>query len=172
MKNTIKNFIVQNDEIQNDMLRNKLFDVNIRLFRSNKKHRNLILNIVNYMEKVAKKKFRDYTPARGISAANVGIPFNIIGVKSDRKWNFFLNPKYIETSLKKKWVKSNCGSLLLEKPIEIERYVWVKISYYNLKGVLCVKRFKDSYGCTIQHELEHNQGILIIDKKRNDAPMA
>lgn len=166
-KDSIKNFIVQNNIDDNDILHRKLFDVNIRLFNINKKYRKLILNIVSYMKKIAKKKFKDYTTAMGISGANVGVPFNIIGVLNEnKKWDFFLNPEFLKKSTEKEVVKSNCGSLLLKESIQVERHKWIEIEYYNLKGEKKLKYFNGQYGRTIQHEIDHNHGILIISKKR------
>jgi peptide deformylase len=167
IKNSIKNFIIQDKEDDDDMLHHKLFDVNIRLFNTNKKYRKLILKIVSYMKRVAKKKFKDYSAAKGISGANVGIPFNIIGVKGeDKKWDFFLNPIYIKRSKEKKVVKSNCGSLCLKEPIKVKRHVWVKVEYYDLGGTKKLNIFDGRYGYTVQHEVDHNVGILIADKRR------
>lgn len=164
-KRSIKDFIIQEGERHDDMLHRKLFDVNIRLFNVNKEYRKLILNIVSYMKKVAKREFEDYTGAKGVSGANVGIPFNIIGVKNNNKWDFFLNPRYVKRSWKKEITKSNCGSLLLKNVIKIKRYKWIKVEYYNLKGKKEIDYFNGHYGHTMQHEIEHNQGVLITDKK-------
>jgi peptide deformylase len=167
MKDSIKNFIIQDREDDNDILHRKLFDVNMRLFNTNKKYRKLILDTVNYMKKVAKKKFENYSTAKGISGANVGIPFNIIGVKGkNKKWDFFLNPEFLKKSTKREIVKSNCGSLLLEKPIKVKRHVWVKVGYYDLRGTKKLNIFDGRYGYTVQHEVDHNAGILITDKRR------
>jgi len=167
VRNSIKNFIVQDSEDDNDVLHRKLFDVNIRLFNDNKKYRKLILNMVNYTKKVAEKRFADYTPAKGISGANVGIPFNIIGfLNRNKKWEFLLNPKILAKSTTKDVVKSNCGSLLLETSIKVERHKWIQLKYYDLKGEKKLEYFEDRYGRTIQHEVDHNNGILITNIKR------
>lgn len=167
-KISIEEFMVQNKEDDDSMLHNKLFNVNMRLFNNNKQYQHLILDIVSYMEKVAKKKFKDYTPAKGISGANVGIPFNIIGVKNENdKWDFFINPKYLKKSSVGRVVKSNCGSLRLKEPIEVRRHKWIELEYYNLKGKRRVKRFDGNYGYTVQHEVNHNKGVLIVDGWKN-----
>jgi len=166
-KDSIRNFIVQDSEDDNDILHRKLFDVNIRLFNDNKKYRKLILSIVSYMKKVAKKRFKDYTPAKGISGANVGIPFNIIGVlNKNNKWYFFLNPEIINRSAKEEATLSNCGSLLLKNSIKVKRYKWIELEYYNLKGQKRSTYFNGKYCYTIQHEVDHNNGILITSRKR------
>lgn len=165
-KRSIEEFMVQNGEGSDSMLHNKLFDVSIRLFNSNERYQHLILDIVGYMEEAARKRFRDYTPAKGISGANVGIPFNIIGIANKGNgWDFFLNPKYFKKSSIKKVVESNCGSLRLKEPIKVERHKWIKLKYYDLKGEKKIVRFDSSYGYTIQHEVNHNNGILVIDEE-------
>lgn len=165
--NSIKNFIVQNSTDDNDILHRKLFNVNTRLFNTNKKYCKLILSIVSYMEKTAKIRFEDYTSAMGISGANVGIPFNIIGVlNKKKKWDFFLNPEILDVSTAEDVVRSNCGSLLLKEPIKVKRYKWIEIKYYNLKGHEKHNQFDSQYGRTVQHEIDHNNGILITSKKR------
>lgn len=169
MKNSIKNFIIQDKEDDNDILHRKLFDVNMKLFNMNKGYHKLILNIVSYMKKVAKKRFEDYSPAKGISGANVGIPFNIIGVLDKNivkdKWVFFLNPEILSRSTERESVKSNCGSLLLKEPIKIKRHKWIELEYWNLEGEKKKQYFDSRYGYTIQHEVNHNKGVLIIDHK-------
>jgi len=166
VQDSIKNFIIQDSEDDNDILHRKLFDVNMRLFDINKKYRKLVLDIVNYMKKLAKKRFEDYTPAMGISGANVGIPFNIVGVLNKNNiWDFFLNPEFLKKSAKKEVVKSNCGSLLLKEPIKIERHKWIELEYYNLKGEKKIQYFDGQYGRTIQHEVNHNKGALIVEHK-------
>jgi len=165
---SIEAFLIQNKEHDDSMLHRKLSNINMRLFNNNKRYRHLILDIVNYMEEVAKREFKDYTPAKGISGANVGIPFNIIGVANKNNvWDFFLNPEYLKKSGGKKVVESNCGSLRLKEPIKVKRYKQVKLRYYNLEGQKKIGRFDNSYGYTIQHEVNHNKGILIIDEKEN-----
>jgi len=165
----IEEFIIQNKEEDDSILHNKLLDVNMKLFNNNKKYRRLVLKIIDYMKKVAKMKFENYSSAKGISGANVGVPFNIIGVKNkNNKWDFFINPICLKKAPTKKTVKSNCGSLCLEKPIEIERHTWIRIEYYNLKGDKKSDYFSGQYGNTIQHEIDHNNGILIIDQKKEE----
>jgi len=166
-KGSIEEFMIQNGESDDSMLHSKLFDINMRLFNNNKRYQHLVLEIIGYMEEVAEKEFSDYTPAKGISGANVGVPFNIIGVKNKKnKWDFFINPKCIKRSSIKKVVKSNCGSLRLKESIKVERHKWVKLRYYNLEGEEKTKCFDNSYGYTVQHEVNHNNGILIIDEER------
>jgi len=164
MKNT--NYIVQDKkyEFDVDILHRKLFDINIRLYKSSKEYNNIVNKIIKYMDKITSIKFDDYPAPKGISGANIGIPFNIIGVmQKNNKMQYFLNPHIIEVSLKLVIKETNCGSVKLKKPIKVKRHEWIKLQYYDLKGRKHTKRFDLPAAAVIQHEVNHNEGVLIID---------
>lgn len=165
MKNT--DYIVQNKkyEFDTDILHRKLFDVNIRLYKNNKTYFNIVNNILKYMDKITTIKFDDYPAPKGISGANIGIPFNIIGVMKNNKMNYFLNPRILEKSLEFITTTTNCGSVKLKKPIHIKRHRWIKVGYYDLNGRKHTKKFNLPYSAVMQHEIDHNNGILITGRQ-------
>lgn len=167
----ITRFIVQDrmSDENIDILHRKLFDVNMRLYGINPEYKRLITDIVKYMGGVLNAEYVDYGTPKGISGANVGIPFNIIGVDGAVKGDkdvpiFFLNPKIVNKSDKMVKVKSNCGSIRLAEKIEVERHEWIVLESYDLSGRKSDKTYKGTLGYTIQHEVDHNLGILITDK--------
>jgi len=135
------------------------------------------MDIIKYMGKLSKCDFLDYSKLQGISGANLGIPFNIVGVRATAKaikdglsaiegtLFFLINPKVVEESKETYIVMSNCGSIRLPKKIKVERHEWVKVGYYDLTGAPKEDVFKGAFGSTLQHEIEHNLGILITDKE-------
>ncbi len=150
-------------------LETKLLPVNIRLFHSNERYKLLIESICIYFMDTLYYKFEDYAPLKGVSGANLGIPFNIIAIKDKDEDNgalLMLNPEIILTFPEEGSFtpSSNCGSVRLKKPIE-NRSRWnkIKVCYHDIEGVSKCKIFTGSVAYTIQHEIEHNQGILIID---------
>lgn len=166
---SVTDFIVQEfkkDE-DTDILHRKSFDVNIRLYTSNNSYNYLIASIISYMKIIIHTNFKDYAKLKGLSGANIGVPFNIIVVVPSTTNNVItmINPKIIKKSTTTHTVKSNCGSLCLEKPIEVERYDWVDVEWYDETGNYQHDRFKGALGSTIQHEIEHNLGILISDRR-------
>lgn len=154
--------LVQNNEEYAEILHRKLFPVNIRLYKSNRKYALIIRNIIGYMEQVLFMKFSDYPTLRGLSGANIGIPFNIVLVKEDDDIWVLINPEIIWRSKKTKVVKSNCGSLNLDKKVPKERSIAVKVKFFNIKGEEELKMFKE-ISTTVQHEIDHNNGILITN---------
>lgn len=141
-----------------DILTRKLFDVNMRLFAANDQYRGLVLQCAEYIRWCATTPKDGYKKPHGYSGANAGIPWNIIALADGQ---VMINPKIIEASRRKESL-SNCGSLLLEKPIKIWRFGRVVVDYFNMDGISCQL---EGYVPTIQHEIDHNNGILITDRK-------
>jgi peptide deformylase len=165
-------------EFNTDILRRKGFDVNMRLFRDNSGYRNLVLGITMYMGKLMSASYTDYSKLSGISGANIGIPLNIVGVRAtetfrpdpatsllkDSIW-FLINPKIVAHSEATRIVKSNCGSIRLPEKIKVRRYEWVEVEYCNIEGKNVKTKVEGPMACTLQHEIDHNMGILITEKE-------
>lgn len=162
----ISTWLVQADERNNAMLKKPLFDVNMRLYNNNTVYRKLITDIIDYMIVALKNKYANYPKLKGISGANVGIPFNIVVTRKRTKPNVYINPSYNKTKdAKMCTVTTNCGSICLEENIITERYDAITITYFNLNGYYITKRVDDKEAFTLQHEIDHNNGILITDRK-------
>lgn len=168
--------LVQINDECNDILYKPCFPVDIRLLVTSDYYYNMISMIVADMTDILNTEFEDYPELQGLSGANIGVPFNIVLIKTKNPEHplIMLNPKVVEYSKETKVVKSNCGSINLSEPIEVERHEWVKVEYYpfdyeddlmveDLEKYLqpVVKKFKSG---TVQHEIDHNKGILIINR--------
>lgn len=150
-------------------LRTPLLDVNMRLFKTSRDYRGLVIEACAYMDEVLDTSFENYDPLRGISGANLGIPWNIIGIaRKDSPSLLMINPHYLPTDGSKLiTTQSNCGSLVLDTPIEVTRYDEIVVTWYDLEGTASTKIFTRRTGAfSIQHEIDHNQGILITDLNR------
>jgi hypothetical protein len=151
-------------------LKNKLFDVNMRLFNSSVGYKGVIEVICNRLQWLALNKFDGYTLPYGISGANAGIPFNIIGIvrnrgEFDAKCIIMINPKIEAYFGEIVETESNCGSIRLLNKIKVKRSSEVLVSYFGMDGKKVTKKFgRDEGSFTIQHEVDHNNGILITDR--------
>lgn len=163
---TICNYIIQNQLSGNCILHRRGFEVNIHLFKKSFGYRHLILSTIDYMKEVIQKSFVDYNKIKGISGANIGIPLNIVGIGEKDTTFFMINPHIVSESRKTKIVKSNCGSIRLQEKIEVKRYEWIKVEYYDTDGGKRRDKFDGAFGFTLQHEIDHNLGILITDKTK------
>lgn len=151
-------------------LRTKLFDVNMRLFSVSDSYRIVIFHCCQLIKQAALTNFEDYKKPHGMSGANVGIPFNIIGIVRNRGMRneyceIMINPKITKRYGNLINCESNCGSIRLKEPIKIKRHRLIDLEWFDDEGV---KREMtnidvDDQSLTIQHEVEHNLGILITD---------
>lgn len=143
-----------------DILTRELFDVNMRLFRANDTYRAIVLRIAAYIREQVMTKAEGYKKPHGFSGANAGIPFNIIALADGTT---MINPEIVAGSIGMRDSLSNCGSLLLPEPIRIRRRADVTVNYFDLGGYPQVIR---GYLPTVQHEIDHNLGILITDRRQ------
>jgi peptide deformylase len=157
-------------EFDRQCLRRELFPVNMRLFQSSDWYKKHIEGIIDYMKWSMSQRWKDYqsNPAGGtygISCANLGMAYNIIGWRKNDDFEFMINPKIVESSTELFETKSNCGSIKYKEKIPVKRPKWVVVEYYDVSGVLQKNKFTGKEaGYTIQHEIDHNLGILISDR--------
>lgn len=153
--------LLKNEE-DKDILTRKLFDVNIRLYNNSEGYRRIVEQCCSYLSWCAMTTKEGYKKPHGYSGANAGIPFNLVALSNGL---VMINPKILEESGYKTGL-SNCGSLVLEKPIKIWRYSYIKVGFYNRRyfGRLDYETLT-GYLPTVQHEVDHNNGILITDRK-------
>jgi len=151
-------------------LKSKLLPVNIRLMKSSSEYKDLILQQCNYIKFLALTTMDGYKKPHGMSAANAGLAFNIIGIvknrsRKDEFCKILINPEIKEYLGDYIPVKTNCGSVILDNPIEIYRYETVDVCYCDENGNVWRHLFSRKDGSlTIQHEVDHNNGILITDR--------
>lgn len=162
--------LVQNGEKDDDCLHRPGFDINTRLFEKNKEFNKLIHRIIDYMKMTLCIDFKDYNKLKGISGANIGIPFNIVAVLHNGIIEVFINPSIRKASRSKTTVLSNCGSINLPKAIHVGRHAWIQVKWMDTEGRDHKRYFTvssdDRIAGTLQHEIDHNQGVLIIDLKK------
>lgn len=160
---------INNDE-DRVYLKTKHFPVNMRLFKTSPEYKEIILQQCKYISSLCLEEKEGYKKPHGMSSANAGLAFNIIGITRNRgKENEFceimINPIVVAVSKEATTSFSNCGSLTLDRTIPVVRYNYIEVKYYDINGILYTKEFgRNSNGFTIQHEIDHNLGILITDK--------
>lgn len=140
-----------------DILTRKLFDVNLRLYKTSRPYTHIIWDIAEYLLWCARTEKDGYKKPHGYSGANAGIPFNIIATPDE----VMLNPHIIVATGSKIGV-SDCGSLLLPKPIKVDRFSEITFEFWDLDSN---RHERTGYFPTIQHEIDHNKGILITNRE-------
>lgn len=153
--------LLKNEE-DRDILTRKLFDVNLRLFSSSYAYRAIILQCCKYLQWCAQTEKEGYKKPHGYSGANAGIPFNIIALADG---TVMVNPKVNPSNAGYMAMKSNCGSLMLEDDLKIIRHKEIKVDYLGVVNGELVEMSQTGFLPTVQHEVDHNNGILITDRR-------
>lgn len=126
------------------------------------------------IDKYAKKY--DLRAGWGLSAIQIGIAkrwFIIVEEQDDGSFKeyFFANPKIISNSTEKIYVEQGEGCLSVNREVIgiIPRYARVTIEARDINGNKFEMRLREDLSICVQHEMDHLQGILFIDRidKRN-----
>lgn len=151
-------------------LKTKHFPVNMRLFETSPEYKAIILQQCNYIRSLCLDTKEGYKKPRGMSSANAGLAFNIIGITKNRNTDneycqIMINPVLGTKSSTLIKTQSNCGSLTLDEPITVLRHTIVEVNWFDEDGIFHIEYIdRQNGGLTIQHEIDHNLGILITDK--------
>lgn len=110
----------------------------------------------------------------GLAAPQVGISKRIVVIDVEQKELedgttcqgnpiFMINPEIIATSEEKYIGFEGCLSVP-EQRAEVERFAAVKVHYFNPEGNKVELESEGFLAIAIQHELDHLDGILYIDR--------
>ncbi len=106
-------------------------------------------------------------PGVGIAAPQVGINRNIIWVqrfdKENEPFEFYLNPKIVWHSNLIRNGREGCLSIPDTMGM-VDRYYTIQIQYQNIKGENITEIVEGFTAVIFQHEADHLNGILFIDR--------
>ena len=110
-------------------------------------------------------------PGMGLAFIQLGIPKNIFVVVEEVDDEVFenyviINPKIISHSEELIYVGEGEGCLSVNRDVEgiVPRYARMKISYQDIDGNHKEIRVREDISVAFQHEMDHLNGILFIDK--------
>lgn len=78
-----------------------------------------------------------------------------------------INPEIIENSGEKCADKEGCLSVPGESG-EVERWTWIKVTFLDTDGKKYILTLTDLAARIVQHEIDHLDGVLFVDKIRED----
>ena len=164
------------DEIDK-RLREKSKNVTFPLSNEDKK---LIDDIITYLTMSQIKEYYekyDLRPGMGLAFIQLGIPKNIFVIVEEVDDEVFenyviINPKIISHSEELIYVGEGEGCLSVNRDIEgiVPRYARMKISYQDIDGNNKEIRVREDISVAFQHEMDHLNGILFIDKIDKNNP--
>lgn len=152
-------------------LREKSKDVTFPLSQEDKK---LIDDIITYLTMSQIKEYYEkynLRPGMGLAFIQLGIPKNIFIIveevdDEEFKNYIIINPKIISHSEELIYVGEGEGCLSVNREVEgiVPRYARMKIAYQDVEGNSKEIRVREDISVAFQHEMDHLNGILFIDK--------
>ena len=107
---------------------------------------------------------------RGIAAPQIGAPVRMVYVEMDRPWPL-INPEIVDIGTEDFEVWDDCFSFpnLL---VRVTRAHQVTVSYTDTKGKQHTMQAEGSMAELLQHEIDHLDGILALDRPSGVDPFA
>lgn len=112
----------------------------------------------------------DLRPGMGMAAIQIGIPKRYIVIVHEVDEGFdsyiVINPKIVSNSTEMIYVEDGEGCLSVNRELEgiVPRYARVTVEGYDIDGNKIKIRAREELAIAFQHEIDHLNGILFVDK--------
>lgn len=113
----------------------------------------------------------------GIAAQQVGEPIMLCVIAkafspiNPREDLILINPTWEKLTTKQIWDHEGCLSVPGKIYGEIKRYTHLRVKALDKKGEPLEFEVKDFPACIVQHEVDHLNGHLFIEKAKNLKPL-
>ena len=143
-------------------------------FPVSKEDRILALDTIKYLEMSQDESIAEKYNLRagmGMAFVQLGHLKRIFVIASEREDGTFeeyviINPKIISRSEELIYVGEGEGCLSVNRPVEgiVPRHARVTVEYYDYEGNKKTIRVREDLAVAFQHEIDHLDGILFVDK--------
>lgn len=143
-------------------------------FPVDKKTQKLCYDMIKYLEMSQDENIAEKYNLRagmGLAFIQLGIPKRIFVIANEEDDGTFdehiiINPKIISQSEELIYVGEGEGCLSVNREVEgiVPRCARITIEYYDFEGNKKVKRAREDLAVAFQHEIDHLNGILFVDK--------
>ena len=156
---------------KNKLLRRKSKEVKFPLSSDDKKR---IEDCLKYLEMSQIPKYSEkynLRPGMGLAFPQLGILKRIFvicdEVEEGKFENYVLiNPKIVSHSEEEIYVEEGEGCLSVNREVDgiVPRYARCKVEAYDIDGNLKSYRVREDVSVAFQHEIDHLDGVLFVDK--------
>lgn len=156
---------------KNKILRTKSNEVVFPLSNEDKK---MIEDIITYLKMSQIEKYYEkynLRPGMGLAFIQIGIPKNIFIIVEELEPEEFrsyviINPKVLSHSEELIYVGEGEGCLSVNREVEgiVPRFARLNVEYQDIDGNKETIRVREDIAVAFQHEMDHLNGILFVDK--------
>jgi peptide deformylase len=107
----------------------------------------------------------------GLAAPQIGKNLRIFAMRDGKKLKIVINPEIVSVSKVKTITKTNNNDEVLEGCLSVPHYYGplrrgkeIKIKYLNEDGQKVIETFKEFPAQIVQHEIDHLNGFLFVDR--------
>lgn len=118
-----------------------------------------VLKLIKNMKETLKK-----SKGVGLAAPQVGVNKRLILVKPQKETYVLINPIITYKSKEMACDTEGCLSVPGEW-IDVKRYKEIEVEFIGEDGSVYRLKAKDFFARVVQHEMDHLDGVLIVDKK-------
>ena len=159
---------------KNKILRQKSIKATFPL---DEKYKNLINDVLEYLRLSQDDEYAEENNIRagmGLAFPQLGILKRIfvISYKNDDgtfEEHVVINPEIVSNSEEQIYVEEGEGCLSVNRPVDgiVPRYARVTVEYSDIDGNRKSIRVREEMSVAFQHEIDHLNGILFVDKIDN-----
>ena len=120
------------------------------------------LELVTFVEKMATTMYA-IDHGVGLAAPQVGVNKRVVIIDFGKGLTVYINPEIVSSSTLTSIEEEGCLSLP-EINALVERSVSVEVRYFDLEGNVIEEELEEFAARAFQHELDHLDGILFIDR--------
>ncbi|MFI3260143.1 MAG: peptide deformylase [bacterium] len=156
---------------KNKLLRQRSAEVTFPLSDDDKKS---IEDLLIYLKMSQDEKYiekYDLRAGMGMAFVQIGKLKRIFVIASENEDGSFeehviINPKITSTSKELVYVSEGEGCLSVERPVDgiVPRYARINLDYNDIDGNIHSIRVREDISIAFQHEIDHLNGLLFVDK--------
>jgi peptide deformylase len=99
---------------------------------------------------------------RGLSAPQVGAPLRLVYIEIEEPW-LLINPEIVDVGTEDFFVWDDCFSFP-DLLVRVQRAYHIKVRYLDSAGKEQIVEASDSLSELLQHEIDHLDGVLAVDR--------
>ncbi|MBO4245919.1 MAG: peptide deformylase [Bacilli bacterium] len=144
------------------------------VFPLDKEMKDTIYDMIKYLKMSQNEKYEKKYKLRagmGLAMIQIGIPLRIFVIANENEDHTFeehiiINPTILSESEEMIYVGEGEGCLSVNRPVDgiVPRHARINVEYYDIDGNKQKIRVREDIAIAFQHEIDHLNGILFVDK--------